>query len=146
MTNSLTELFLRDLDRLSNELVQYRNQEILWETQEGISNSGGHLALHLIGNLNHWVGALIAKNGYVRDRSNEFQGKPVAISYLVQEIEKVKKLLQKELGKLSAEDLIGPFPGPIPYELNMEGFLLHIYAHFSYHLGQINYHRRLLDN
>ena len=145
MTNSLTELFLRDLNRLRNELAQYQNHEILWQTHHGISNSGGHLALHLIGNLNHWVGALLAKTGYIRDKINEFEGKPVPVSYLLQEIDSLKRLVQKELNKLSIEDLQGPFPGPIPYELNFEGFLLHLYAHFSYHLGQINYHRRILD-
>lgn len=145
MTNSLTELFLRDLNRLRNELAQYQNHETLWQTHHGISNSGGHLALHLIGNLNHWVGALLAKTGYIRDKINEFEGKPVPVSFLLQEIDSLKRLVQKELNKLSIEDLQGPFPSPIPYELNMEGFLLHLYAHFSYHLGQINYHRRILD-
>jgi hypothetical protein len=91
------------------------------------------------------VGALLAKTGYIRDKINEFEGKPVPVSYLLQEIDSLKRLVQKELNKLSIEDLQGPFPGPIPYELNFEGFLLHLYAHFSYHLGQINYHRRILD-
>ena len=128
-----------------NELKLYTQEEILWQTRAGITNSGGHLALHLIGNLNHWIGALIAKNGYQRDRNHEFNGKPVPVSVLIKETEHVQHLIKKELPKIESSKLKGPFPGPIPYEMNMEEFLLHVYAHFSYHLGQLNYHRRMLD-
>lgn len=145
MTQSLTALFLRDLDRLTQELQLYTSEESLWNVDGGINNSGGNLAWHLIGNLNHWFGALLAKNGYQRDYKAEFSIKNIPRQTLLKEIEKVKTLVQQELPKISSDQLQGPYPGPIPYDMNMEQFLLHLLAHFGYHLGQINYHRRLLD-
>jgi uncharacterized damage-inducible protein DinB len=145
MTDSLTHLFLRELDRLSIEIKQYKNPETLWETSGQISNSAGHLTLHIVGNLQHFIGAELGNSGYKRDRENEFNGAPVSIEKLVSEIDAVKSTISNTLSSLSADILAGPFPGQIPYDLSVEGFLLHLYGHFNYHLGQINYHRRLLD-
>ena len=142
---SLAHLFTRDLDKLKEEISSYQNENNLWITADGIANSGGNLTMHLTGNLLHFIGANIANSGYKRDREHEFAGKDVPPSDLVQEIEATKAIIQETLPKLSPEQLSGPYPGKIPYEMNMEQFLLHLYGHFTYHLGQINYHRRLLD-
>lgn len=142
----IISLFHRDLDKLKKELEAYRNEANVWKTGKEISNSAGHLAMHLVGNLQHFIGTELGRTDYVRDRENEFSGEPVAIATLVEEVDTTKSVLAKTLQSLSDSELAGPFPGKIPYDMHVSGFLLHLYGHLTYHLGQINYHRRLLDN
>jgi len=145
MTKALATFFLRDLERLKSELLQYKSEINLWKISGEIKNSGGNLTTHLIGNLNHWFGALLAKNGYQRDHYAELNTSNVPLETLLEDIEKIKILVERELPKVTQDQLQGLYPGPIPYNMNMQEFLLHLLAHFSYHLGQINYHRRILD-
>ena len=144
MTKELTMLFKRDIDRLINELNQYVNEQDIWKIDGKIANSAGNLALHLAGNLQHFIGADLGNTGYMRDREFEFAGKDVPREKLIEELEAAKNVIADVLPKLSEEQLKGPFPGNIPIEATTQGFLLHLYNHFGYHHGQINYHRRLL--
>jgi len=145
MTESLAAFFLRDLERLKKEVEQYHHEANLWHVAEGISNSGGNLVLHLIGNLKGWFGAGLAQDGYRRDFYAEWTQKDVSREKLLEEIEAVKQIVRDTLPQIPPERLKGSYPIPIPYPMNMEEFLFHLLAHFSYHLGQLNYHRRLLD-
>jgi len=145
MTESLQILLLRDLDKLALELSLYRAEKNLWRTDGEITNSAGNLALHLAGNLQHFIGALLGSSGYVRDRNREFAAKDLSRETLIEEIEATKNVIANTLPTLTDEQLMGEFPGKIPFETNVEGFLIHLHGHLNYHLGQINYHRRLLD-
>ncbi|HCX22935.1 MAG TPA: DinB superfamily protein, partial [Cytophagales bacterium] len=77
MNTELAELFTRDLNRLIKELEQYPNEEQLWVVTEGINNSAGTLTLHLIGNLNHFFGAILGNTGYIRNREAEFSDRNI---------------------------------------------------------------------
>lgn len=144
--DSLKILFDRDLDRLKNELSSYKNESNLWEVKKNITNSAGNLSLHIIGNLNHFIGAVLGGNGYLRDRDNEFSQKDVPISRLLTDIDEVKTTIYNTLQSLSEEELLDNFPiNVFGYEMTNLFFLIHLHSHLTYHLGQINYHRRLID-
>ncbi len=144
MTHALNFLFQRDLDRVIEELKLYTTEENIWKIAGDVKNSAGNLALHLAGNLQQYIGADLGKTGYVRDREFEFAGKNVKRDELIAQFQKTKQVLNDVLPTISEDVLKGPFPGKIPIEATTEGFLLHLYNHFGYHHGQINYHRRLL--
>ena len=124
----------------------YRNENNLWKIEKGIANSAGNLCLHLVGNLNAYIGAEIGNTGYVRHRDLEFSQKNVPQNELVKMIEDTIIVVEKGLDILVEEDLEKEYPLLVFKEKTSTGyFLIHLTAHLGYHLGQINYHRRLLD-
>lgn len=144
--HTLRELYKRDLNKLKSEIEAYSTEDILWLTSEGISNCGGNLCLHLIGNLNAFIGAELGNSGYIRQRELEFSEKYVPKAALVEQIESTIKLVDSTLGKLTEEDLSKEYPLVILKEpMTTCFFLMHLTTHLAYHLGQVNYHRRLLD-
>ena len=145
MLSTLSSLFERDLNKLIEEISLYKNETDLWKIKEGISNSGGNLALHLIGNLNHFIGATLGNTGYIRERDKEFSLKDIPKKQLVDDIHKTSSIVTDTLSSLSKDDLGKDFPVPINNKISNTGFILmFLLAHLNYHLGQINYHRRLL--
>lgn len=146
MTASLTTLFSRDLDRLKNEIAAYQEETVLWKTQSSIKNSGGNLALHLIGNLNFYLGTTLGNSGYIRYREKEFSDKNIAREKILKQIDALKITVEHVLTSLTEQDLDRVYPiNVLGTEMKTSYFLMHLYGHFNYHLGQINYHRRLLD-
>lgn len=144
---SLAELFDRDLDRLLKELKAYNDEEKLWIVKNEISNSGGNLVLHLSGNLKHFVGAILGGSSYIRKRDDEFGLSGVKKSELISEIKETKKVVAETLKELEEEKLTEIYPiNVFGKEMTTLFFLQHLYGHLNYHLGQMNYHRRLLDN
>ncbi|WP_286964768.1 DinB family protein [Flavobacterium sp. UBA4854] len=143
---SLKSLFNRDLNKLKIEIELYQNENTIWAIDKNISNSAGNLCLHLIGNLNTYIGAEIGKTGYVRDRPLEFSLKDIPKSELILKIENTIEVINNTLDLLTEKDLEEVYP-QIVFEKEMTTgfFLIHLSTHLAYHLGQINYHRRLLD-
>lgn len=147
MLNDLTKLFTRDLNLLCREIEAYKKEENLWKVSGEISNSTGNLALHLCGNLKHFIGARLGNTGYVRERDKEFSTKDISRDELLREIREVEGLVISTLQSLDDEELDQNFEIPGWHEKVTTGFwLIHLTTHLNYHLGQINYHRRLLDN
>lgn len=146
ITKSLQSLFIRDLTKLKTEIEAYRNEKTIWKTDKNISNSAGNLCLHLVGNLNHFVGTILGNSDYVRNRELEFSQKNIPRTELTAQIDRTIATINRSLEKLSAEDLEKEFPvESLGYKMTTEYFLIHLFGHLGYHLGQINYHRRLLD-
>ncbi len=142
----LLSLFIRDLTKIKTEIEAYRNEKTLWKTDKDILNSAGNLCLHLAGNLNTYIGAQLGNSGYVRQRDLEFSLKDVPRSELIQKVEKTIDVIHYTFDKLTEEGLAKEYPiEPLGYKMTTGYFLIHLYGHLSYHLGQINYHRRLLD-
>ena len=147
MKQSLITLFERDIQRLYNEIEAYTNDAALWVLPSTIKNTGGNLALHLCGNLNHFIGAILGNTGYVRERELEFSTKDVSIKQLLNSIDEVKTVVTTTLQGLSNEQLNEDYPlEPLGYRMTTDYFLIHLSGHLNYHLGQINYHRRLLNH
>jgi len=145
MIQDLNKLFLRDFDRLKTELNAYVNEADLWIVQGGISNSAGNLALHLLGNTRHFIGHVLGGSGYTRNREAEFTLRNVPLPTLLEALEKAANEVSAALTRLTSDDLEKPYPiNVFGYEMTTAHFMLHLLGHFDYHLGQINYHRRLL--
>ncbi len=144
LTKSLAEIFERDLKKLKDEIMLYTSEEDLWNIKDGISNSGGNLCLHLIGNLNHFIGATLGNTGYVRQRDKEFSLKNIPRQQLAADIDKTMEAVKATLAALNESELEKEFPLEMGGRRAPTGFiLLHLSTHFNYHLGQINYHRRI---
>ena len=147
LIETLKALFNRDLTRLQNEIELYKNEENLWKVEKQIANSAGNLCLHLIGNLNTYIGIEIGKTNYVRHRELEFSLKNISKEELIDNIEKLKIIIAASLDKLTVEQLEKEYPVLVFENKTSTGyFLIHLATHLTYHLGQINYHRRLLDS
>lgn len=146
ITQTLIALFERDLTKLKEELLTYHNEENIWKTEAQIPNSAGNLTLHLIGNLNAFIGAEIGKTGYVRNRPLEFSDKDVPREKMIAALDSTIQVIKNALSTLTEEDYAAEYPLVVFKEkMSTEYFLIHLAVHLGYHLGQINYHRRLLD-
>ena len=142
----LQSLFERDLLRLKTEIELYRDESKLWHIEKGIANSAGNLCLHLIGNLNAFIGAQLGNTGYVRNRELEFSLKDIPRKELLEKIEATIEVVNQSLEKVTDEQLQAEYPIMVfKDKLSTAMFLTHLATHLTYHLGQINYHRRLLD-
>ncbi len=147
LIQTLQKLLNRDLIRLKNEIISYKNPHNIWLIDHEIFNSAGNLTLHLIGNLNTYIGAEFGKSNYTRDRPLEFSLKNIPQEELVSMIEETIIVVNNSLNKIQNEDLIKEYPILVfDQPCTCEFVLVHLSTHLSYHLGQINYHRRLMDH
>ena len=144
ITETLISIYKRDLDKLKTEIDQYESDEKVWLVAAGITNSGGNLALHLVGNLKHFIGAVLGGTGYVRDRDAEFTSKSVSRAQLIAAVDETTAIVSTTLAKLTGDELAATYPIDVfGQPMTTEYFIIHLATHFNYHLGQINYHRRL---
>jgi hypothetical protein len=147
LIETLQTLFARDLAQLRKEIELYTNENNLWKVEHDIKNSAGNLCLHLIGNLNAFIGKTIGKTDFVRNRDLEFSIKNVPREELLDKIDKTIQVVNQSLSNLDENALKEEFPILIfEKKSSVEFMMIHLSTHLSYHLGQINYHRRLLDN
>ena len=146
LIESLQTLFNRDLDKLKTEISLYQDEKKIWCVEKSIANSAGNLCLHLIGNLNTYLGVVIGKTNYIRNRELEFSQKDIPRSELISKIEATVIVVNDALNKLTDDALHEEYP-LLVFEKKTSTlyFLVHLTTHLAYHLGQINYHRRLLD-
>ena len=143
---SASELLLRDLTKLKQEIGSYKREESIWLISGDIKNSAGNLCLHLCGNLKHFIGTVLGKTNYVRSRDVEFSTRGVSKESLLKEIDTTMQSVQKTLTTLPPSALEQIYPTEVFGKPMTTGFfLIHLIAHLNYHLGQINYHRRLLE-
>jgi uncharacterized damage-inducible protein DinB len=142
----LTQLYERDLNKLKAEIEQYADEADLWKTSGEIANSAGNLTLHLTGNLKHFFGAVLGGSGFVRDRDAEFSSGGISREEMLADIDATAAVLRSTLEKLTDEDFAKTYPIEVfGHPMTTAFFLTHLTTHFNYHLGQINYHRRLLS-
>ena len=142
----LQSLFQRDLQKLRAEMSAYRDEKNIWRIEPDIANSAGNLCLHLIGNLNTYIGAQLGDSGYVRNRDLEFSLKDVPREELLTKIDATIDAVTRTLERLDPAVLEADYPIVVLKEKTSTAFFLtHLSAHLNYHLGQVNYHRRLID-
>lgn len=143
--DSLQNVLLRDLSKLESELLLYPDEASLWKVDKAIKNPAGNLGLHLCGNLQHYIGGVLGESGYVRNRDNEFAAKNISRENLIKEIAFAKKAVSDTLPTLTEQQLQANYPEDVLGKPTTTlFFLVHLSAHLSYHLGQVNYHRRLV--
>lgn len=142
----LISFFERDLNRLITEIELYKNEENIWRLEKQIANSAGNLVLHLIGNLNSLIGAEIGHTNYVRHRELEFSQKNIPRAVLIEQLKNTLEMIKSALAPLTEEELKKDYPVLKFSEItSIEYLLVHLSTHLTYHLGQINYHRRLIE-
>ncbi len=135
------------LEQLKKEVEGFPDDQSLWAIHEGISNSPGNLALHIAGNLQHFLGAILGKSGYVRQRELEFSVKGLSKSQVLGELEKARSIVIKVLSPLTPEDKLKNYPEDFKGKtLCIDDALAHLLAHLAYHTGQVNYLRRMTIN
>ena len=146
MKNTLIQLFDRDLEKLKIEITSYKDEKKMWEVTGEISNSAGNLCLHICGNLQHFIGSVLGISGYKRDRDSEFSRKNIPVDEIIRKIDHTIFTVKKTLNELDVNKLDEIYPiNVFGKEMTTGFFLAHLTTHLNYHLGQINYHRRLLD-
>jgi uncharacterized damage-inducible protein DinB len=146
MKNTLITLFNRDLTRLYKEIEAYTDEAVIWQKAEGISNPTGNLCLHLVGNLKEYIGRQIGQIPYQRDRPLEFLATGVSQKELLAMVENTQEVVETALKTMKNEQLADIYTeNVLGYEMTVGYFLVHLNGHLNYHLGQINYHRRLLS-
>ncbi len=147
LTENLAVLFERDIEKVKKEISSYTAESKLWLTAPQISNSGGNLCLHLLGNLQHYIGGVLGNSGYIRNRPEEFSQKNIPAKAMVQSLNHTSNIVTQTLRTLTADQLSSEYPEKVfDYSMTVQYFLLHLLAHLNYHLGQINYHRRLMGS
>jgi hypothetical protein len=144
ITTIVNDLFQIELKKLEEEIIAVPEDK-LWETTDGINNSCGNLCLHLCGNMQHYIGAILGKSGYVRNRDAEFSSKDIPKQKLIDEINRTKDAVANGLASLTSEDLQKIYPQNfLGKEVTVEYYIVYSFTHFDYHLGQMNYLRRLI--
>jgi hypothetical protein len=147
LISTVQELMLRDLGKLRKEIEAYPSNELLWVIRGDTKNPGGNLCLHLCGNLQHYIGAVLGKSGYVRNRDAEFSKRDLTKDTLLKEIDVTINIVPKTLEKLDSSMIEQPYPENVFDRPMTTGyFLIHLAGHLNYHLGQVNYHRRLSES
>ena len=145
MTDGLVKLFDRELDKLIAELELFESEAALWAGAAGVSNAAGNLALHIVGNLNQYIGVRLGGTDYLRDRSAEFGSRNIPRHELIARVSATKTMLETVLVRLDAAQLEEVYPEEVlGHAMTTRYFLIHLYGHLNYHLGQVNYLRRVL--
>jgi uncharacterized protein DUF664 len=145
LVQSVAAILDRDLRTLAREVEAYPDDRLLWQQVPGISNVAGTLVLHLAGNLQHYIGARLGRTGYVRDRAAEFARRDVPRSDLLQQVEAARAAVRATLSGPASPNPDAEFPEMITGKRVATGdYLVHLSTHFTYHLGQIDYHRRVV--
>lgn len=147
MIDVFKDIFRRELQKLEAEILSFRDDAQLWKIYGDIKNSAGNLCLHLCGNLQHFIGVGLGKSDYVRNREAEFNSKNSSKEVLIKEINKSIAAVEMALSRISDDDLNKIYPQNfLGKEVTTAYFLVHLIAHFDYHLGQMNYLRRMTLN
>jgi hypothetical protein len=145
LVKAVAAILDRDLRALAREVEAYPDDGALWRVPEGAPNSAGTLVLHLAGNIQHFLGAHLAGTGFVRDRPREFSARGVPRSSLLGEIEAARSVLRSVVEHASDRALDAEWPEIVGGSRVETGeYLVHLVSHFGYHLGQVDYHRRLV--
>jgi hypothetical protein len=143
LTSIVQALFIRDLETLKLEIAAFPDDAAPWVVRPGVTNTAGTLALHCAGNVQHFIGARLAGTGYVRQRDAEFSRRDVSRAEIIQELDKAIAAVRSLDGKTDA-DLPRIFPDQFGgKQVNIESILFFLHGHLTYHLGQIDYYRRL---
>ena len=145
MENYLEEIYIQDLSKLKDEIAAFKEDANLWRTVNGITNPAGVLTKHLLGNLNFTIGASVGKNGCVRNREYEFAVSTETREELVGQIEKTIEVIKASLAGLTQADLDATYPVEFMGQKSTAFYLTFFHGHFRYHLGQVNYLRRILE-
>ena len=145
MIDDVRRILIRELEAMAREVELFPDDDVLWRTVPGVTNSAGNLALHACGNLKHFVGAVLGGTGYVRDRPAEFAARSGRREDVARQVRETADVVAKALARVPPSALAAPYPEPHDgVQLPSGRFLLHLCVHLAFHLGQAGYLRRVL--
>jgi hypothetical protein len=145
LVEAVAAILDRDLQALGRELMAYPDDEAVWQLPEGAPNSAGTLALHLTGNVQHFLGARLGGTPFVRDRPAEFSARGLPRTALLGQIEAARAAVRAAAKRLEDGGLGQDYPDVVGgVRVALGEYLVHLVSHFAYHLGQVDYHRRLV--
>lgn len=143
LRDALRTTMVRELRAVKRELEAYPDDASVWRALPGLPNTAGTLALHLAGNVQHYFGAVLGRDGYVRNRDAEFARRDVPRAELLSGLDAAIASLERALGSVGDAQMAHPYPEQVAKRtLDTTVFLIHLAEHLAYHLGQIDYHRR----
>jgi hypothetical protein len=143
-TEIVRHLLLRELGALKREIAAFPDDAGPWQTRPGVTNTAGTLALHCAGNLQHFIGAKLGGTGYVRQRDLEFSRRDVPRAELLAELDRAMEAVGTLAG-MSDKDVPSVYPDAFGGKPVDTGYMLvQLAVHIAYHLGQVDYYRRLV--
>jgi hypothetical protein len=146
LAKNLALLFRRDLSRLIHQIDAFPDDETLWRKLPGITNSAGNLVLHLEGNLREYIGRQIGWLPYQRNRPIEFNATGLPKEELTARVIELQDAIPAVISTLSSEQLQREYPEQVlEIPLATQEFLIHLYGHLNWHLGELDYLRRALS-
>ena len=146
VAEELAALMQRDLATLGQHIEAFPVDALLWQTVPGITNAAGNLVLHLEGNLREYIGRLLGGIAYERDRPQEFTVSGLGKAELLRRVESLRVTIPPVIRALRPEQLAAAYPQAVlERELSVAGFLVHLHGHLNWHMGQIDYLRRVLS-
>ena len=142
--DDVRRLLLRELAAFRREIEQFDDDDTIWRTLPGVTNSAGNLTIHVCGGLQHFVGAMLGSSGYVRDRDAEFASRNQTRADVCALIDDTMHVVDRTLTALDGAVLARPIATPLGQDVRTGIFLIHLATHASFHLGQAGYLRRVL--
>src|SRR5882672_7490919 len=140
----IATILLRELEGFEREVVLFPDDEILWKTLPGVTNSAGNLAMHVAGNLQYYVGTVLGGTGYRRNRDAEFARRSGTREEVVSDLHQAAKTVRDVLPEMKDDKLADEFPELVMgMKFRTSTFLVHLCAHAGFHLGQAGYLRRI---
>jgi hypothetical protein len=147
IAKELGALYRRDLTRLTQQIEAYPNDEMVWHTHPAVTNSAGNLVLHLEGNLRKYIGRQLGKIPYSRKRELEFSSKGISREELVRRVAELKVSIPSVIEALSPEQFEMEYPEIVLQRAtSTREFLIHLHGHLNWHMGEIDYLRRILTD
>ena len=145
LSNTVAHGFIcsyRDFARRVHALSEKLSEEQFWTKPYPYGNSFGHLTLHIIGNLNYYIGAEIVNTGYVRDREREFtEDSPPSKEEVLRRLAEAVDLVEATLETQTAETWSNAYraAGAADFVKDRFSIFLSCAAHFHHHIGQMVY-------
>ncbi|GAB4358297.1 MAG: hypothetical protein OHK0021_02590 [Bryobacter sp.] len=145
-SQEFAEILGRDIERLQQQVAAFSSDDALWQRPEGMANTPGNLVLHLEGNLRDFLGRQFCGTSYERQRDLEFSSQ----GFTREQLQARLVALRQELcGSLAGvpEARWEEDSGMERFGITMtwRQFALHLFGHFSYHLGQVDSARRICE-
>jgi hypothetical protein len=139
LSSVLTDRYTTNAARV-REVAASLTDAQFWQKPFPFGNSFGHLVLHLTGNLNYYIGAQIAKTGYIRDRPREFNDpNPPSKEAALKRLDDVITMVRKTIQAQSADDWSRDYSGVGTTARNHLDMIEQCAAHMQHHIGQMIY-------
>jgi uncharacterized damage-inducible protein DinB len=136
--------YFRMVQARVHTLTEPLSTEQLWMKPYAYGNSIGNLILHLTGNLNYYIGAQIARTGYVRDRDLEFSGSGKPKAELLAAFDQAIEAVVATISNQADDDWSAPYSAERTEHKDRFGMVLTCAGHANHHVGQMIYLQREL--